>query len=220
MQVAFALNMKDARCEGYKLQEPIGILSDEASISLLRASNDPNLKPKIFYDLKLKDSPPTMARRIRRLIEMGVHGVSVWIDEEGLPMVRKMLVDNPDLAPYVCGVTVLTTVSEAECTEIHHMSRTAFLLQQSAPAAKVKMTSFVCAVNEAAAIRQQLGEMGCRAETLCPAIRIPEDDPGGQEMVATPRQARDAKASWIIVERPITDASDPRISYRRYKNAL
>jgi orotidine-5'-phosphate decarboxylase len=226
MQFSLHLTLKEEGVLAFKMQEAILGMTEEASLHFMLCTKVPRFKMRIFYDHKLKDVANTMARRIRRLVEMGVDIVSVWIDEEGLPTVIKMLHDYPELAPHVCGVTVLTTISEEQCLAIHHMERIPFLVQQAVPAAEAGMGDFVCAVNEARAVRvattpalaksKRAEGKNLRVGILSPALRLPGEEAGGQVMVATPAEAKRAGVDYGIVERPIVDATDLRGALRKY----
>lgn len=64
----------------------------------------------------------------------------------------------------------------------------------------------VCSPQEAALVRKQLPE----AVIITPGIRLPDDSSDDQARFATPEEAIAAGADYIVVGRPIRNASDPQ----------
>jgi orotidine-5'-phosphate decarboxylase len=224
MQIALALNLKLLGNLLWKIQRPIGNMTEEGTVDYLLASNQPQERSFLFYDKKLKDTASTMAREVKRLVEMGVNIVSLWIDEEGLPHVIELLEQDKKegghLAEHVCGVAVLTSISEEECRDIHHMGRKEFLVQQTEPVAKLGMRHFISAVGEVQPVRANLRSLKLpQPQIHCPGIRIKDEDHGGQKAVATLREARVLEATSAIVERPIADYADVNARFELHKKA-
>lgn len=75
----------------------------------------------------------------------------------------------------------------------------------------------VCAGTEAGAVRRAHGEA---LGTLVPGLRPAGAPVNDQARVATPREVRDAGATWVIVGRAVTAASDPAQAYEEICVAL
>jgi orotidine-5'-phosphate decarboxylase len=65
---------------------------------------------------------------------------------------------------------------------------------------------FVCSPAEVASLRSALGS---EAVLVTPGVRPANAALGDQKRVATPEQAVTDGANWVVVGRPIRDASDP-----------
>jgi orotidine-5'-phosphate decarboxylase len=65
----------------------------------------------------------------------------------------------------------------------------------------------VCSAQEAAVLRAQLGD---EFLLVTPGIRPEGSEKGDQSRVMTPKQAKQAGVSYIVVGRPITQAPDPQ----------
>jgi orotidine-5'-phosphate decarboxylase len=74
----------------------------------------------------------------------------------------------------------------------------------------------VCSAWEAALIREKLGQSFL---TVCPGIRMADDNAGDQKRVATPEFARNSGVSSIVVGRSITRSADPLKSYEQWLEA-
>ena len=113
--------------------------------------------------------------------------------------------ENPNVK--IIGVTILTSHDAASLHEIGlreepetGVLRLAELAQQSG------LDGVVCSPLEIGKIREACGEDFL---IVTPGIRPANAELGDQKRVLTPQAALDAGASWLVVGRPITAASDP-----------
>jgi orotidine-5'-phosphate decarboxylase len=51
--------------------------------------------------------------------------------------------------------------------------------------------------------------------TVTPGVRFADGDAGDQKRIATPEKANEIGSDYIVVGRPITQASNPEEAYRR-----
>jgi orotidine-5'-phosphate decarboxylase len=58
--------------------------------------------------------------------------------------------------------------------------------------------------------RRLRAEFGDKIKIVTPGIRPAGSDPGDQKRFATPREALDCGADYLVIGRPITGASDPK----------
>ncbi len=158
---------------------------------------------KVFLDLKVHDIPNTAGHAAAEAASLGAAMVTVHASG-GAAMLRACAIDST----LVLGVTVLTSLDEAELrrigfagTPLETAVRLARLAQDSG------LRGVVASPHEVAAIREVCGgEM----RIVVPGIRPDGSEAGDQRRTMTPAAAIAAGADYIVVGRPITDASDPR----------
>lgn len=119
----------------------------------------------------------------------------------------KAALDGVADPPELLAVTMLTSMDSAQVNAIG--------LDRS-PAAQVELlarmsldagiTGFVCSAQEVASLRTLTGPEGV---LVIPGIRPAGSAIGDQMRVATPAEALRQGASYLVVGRPITQASDP-----------
>jgi orotidine-5'-phosphate decarboxylase len=162
----------------------------------------------IFLDLKLHDIPNTVAAGVRAAAKMGARLLTIHTDGGAAMMVAAAAArDEMDTDMRLLGVTVLTSLTEADLREVgveHTVTRVVDMRARLASTSG--LDGVVCAVDEAKAVRQVAGH---DFTVLCPGIRPAGSDAGDQRRVATPADAVRAGANYIVVGRPITKASDP-----------
>jgi orotidine-5'-phosphate decarboxylase len=193
--------------------------------SQLFTSNGPELVRKIvntgsrvFLDLKFHDIPHQVAGAARSATELGVSMFTVHASG-GSQMMRSAVESTRETAnksgiepPYVIAVSVLTSIDNSILTEIgvsgnanDSVARLVNLAESSG------VDGVVSSPQEARSIRESIP----RAEFLIvtPGIRptgsTSSDD---QKRVATPQMALSSGASYLVVGRPITGASDPLVA--------
>ena len=164
---------------------------------------------QLFLDLKYHDIPNTVAAACRVAADMGV-----WMVDMHTAGGRRMMeaaaeaVTNHRQRPLLIGVTILTSMEQADLNELgltapiaDWASRWAALAQQSG------LDGVVCSPHEAATLRRQRGS---EFVLVTPGIR---PNPGGnqddQRRIMTPAQALEAGSSYLVMGRPITQAPDP-----------
>jgi orotidine-5'-phosphate decarboxylase len=101
--------------------------------------------------------------------------------------------------PFIVGVTRLT--SDEDSGNIKEE-----VLQASRLARGAGLDGVVCAVGEAAAVREEFGRDFI---IVTPGIRPKGFAPDDQSRVATAREAVKAGADYVVVGRPILEAKDP-----------
>jgi orotidine-5'-phosphate decarboxylase len=162
----------------------------------------------VFLDLKLHDIPNTVAGAVRSAAALGVHMMTVHAagGPAMLAAARGALGGLPD-PPELLAVTVLTSMDSAQSVAVG--------LERS-PAAQVELLArvglaegirgFVCSPQEVATLRKLTGPEGV---LVIPGIRPAGAGAGDQKRIATPAKALRLGASYLVVGRPITQASDP-----------
>jgi orotidine-5'-phosphate decarboxylase len=162
----------------------------------------------VFLDLKLHDIPNTVARTVGSAAALGVKMMT--LHAAGGPAMlaaAKAALDGVTEPPELLAVTVLTSMDQAQMNAVG--------LNRS-PAEQVELLAgmgleagihgFVCSPQEVASLRALTGPEGV---LVVPGIRPASAAIGDQKRIATPAEALRQGASYLVVGRPITQASDP-----------
>jgi orotidine-5'-phosphate decarboxylase len=162
----------------------------------------------IFLDLKFHDIPNTVAGAVRSAARLGVRMLTVHAagGPEMLKAARAGL-DGIAEPPQLLAITVLTSMDAAQLNWVgvdHSPAQQAARLAHMGLDAGLR--GFVCSPQEVAALRALTGPEGV---LVIPGIRPAGTDLGDQKRIATPAAALRQGASFLVVGRPITQASDP-----------
>lgn len=159
---------------------------------------------KIFLDLKFHDIPSTMARSIKEAAKLGVYSATVHTSA-GRTALKGIAGSRPK--PLLWGVTVLTSLSEADLGEMGvHRSPLEQALRLCEMAQWSHLDGVVASVGEASELRKLLGP---NFQIITPGIRLPNSDRGDQKRIATPQHARLTGVDFIVVGRPIFESRKP-----------
>ncbi|MFN3469490.1 MAG: orotidine-5'-phosphate decarboxylase [Novosphingobium sp.] len=169
----------------------------------------------IFLDLKLHDIPNTVAGAMQAIhvLEPAI----VTIHAQGG---RAMMEDAKAAAGEHCkvvAVTVLTSLDDADMGDLgiggsaHDQAlRLADLAQEAG------LDGIVCSGHEVGAIHKRWKN----GFFVVPGLRPAEGKLGDQKRAVTPRAARDAGASVLVIGRPISRAEDPVAAARAIEATL
>ncbi|WP_196593756.1 orotidine-5'-phosphate decarboxylase [Pectinatus sottacetonis] len=169
---------------------------------------------KIFLDLKLHDIPNTVAEGLVSLMKLGVDIFNVHTSG-GFTMMHKAAVRIHEeaekmgiIAPKLIGVTVLTSINEADWLGL---GMTASIKEQVVRLAKLAqkagLDGVVASPGEAGLIREVCGN---DFMIVTPGVRPAGTAADDQSRIATPAQALRNGASQLVVGRPIYAAADPK----------
>jgi orotidine-5'-phosphate decarboxylase len=217
--IVFALDFSDveaARVVALAVRESVGMLKVGLELFVARGPESVALGRElglpIFLDLKLHDIPETVERAVGQVAKLGARYATVHAGG-GPEMLRRAVRRAQDAATRldIVAVTVLTSMDAADLRRIGvaadgteaqavHLARLAY---------DEGVRAFVCSPKEVAAIRRALGK---DATLITPGIRpsaerAPTED--DQKRVATVTQAIRDGANWLVVGRPIRDATSP-----------
>ncbi|MBB4005227.1 MAG: orotidine-5'-phosphate decarboxylase [Aurantimonas endophytica] len=160
---------------------------------------------RVFLDLKLLDIPNTVAKGVESAIGLGAAMLTLHAYPHAM---RAAVAAARGSDVTLLGVTVLTSLDDADLTEAGYAMGVADLVRLRASQARdIGMGGIVSAVSEAAAMRALLGP---DMAIVTPGIRPAGSAAGDQKRVATPAEALAAGASHLVVARPIVQAADPR----------
>jgi orotidine-5'-phosphate decarboxylase len=164
----------------------------------------------VFLDLKLHDIPNTAASAVRSLSQLEPDMLTVHA-AGGRAMLNAAAEAARSLPhpPRLLAVTVLTSMDTAALAETGvPSSPVEQVLRLARLAAECGIEGMVCSPAEAAALRSALP----KALLVTPGIRPAGADAGDQKRIATPQFALAAGASMLVIGRPITAATDPKMA--------
>jgi len=168
-----------------------------------------DLDKKIFLDLKLHDIPRTVERAVHAAARHGAFMMTLHA-AGGRAMLSAAASAASSLGPsrpLLVAVTLLTSLDQEDLAEIGvERSPVEQVLALTDLALECGLDGVVCSVHEAAAIRDR---HGLKPVLVTPGIRPASGEHGDQKRVATPTAAVRAGSSFLVVGRPIAEASDP-----------
>ena len=158
----------------------------------------------VFLDLKLHDIPNTVAGALHSLGGLAPAIVTVHA-AGGHAMLAAARAAAP-AATKVVAVTVLTSLDDDDLRAMAVPGGAAAQVARLAALARgAGLDGVVASPHETAALRAAWPD----ALLVIPGVRPAGSDVGDQKRVMTPRAARDAGASVLVIGRPITGAADP-----------
>ena len=168
---------------------------------------------RVFLDLKFHDIPNTVAQACAAATRLGVWMLNVHA-AGGRSMlaaaraaVDQVAVEQGRAAPLLIGVTVLTSLADADLRDTGVAAPAADqTLALARLAAACKLDGVVCSAVEAPALR---GALGVAFKLVTPGIRPADSGRDDQARIITPEEAVANGADYLVIGRPITRAPDP-----------
>ncbi|HMO05884.1 MAG TPA: orotidine-5'-phosphate decarboxylase [Kiritimatiellia bacterium] len=171
------------------------------------------LGKNIFLDLKLHDIPRTVERAVSAAARHRVHLLTLHAGggKAMLEAAVQAARAGGHASTKLLAVTVLTSLdtSDLQAVGVARSPRDQ-AVALAVLAREAGVDGVVCSLHEASAIRAAVGP---DALIVTPGIRLPSNTIGDQKRVGTPRDARDAGATHLVVGRPILEADDPAAAY-------
>jgi orotidine-5'-phosphate decarboxylase len=189
-------------CEFYKVGGELFTATGPAIVEVLRSR-----QKRVFLDLKFHDIPNTVRSAARSAAAAG----AVLITVHGIGG-RTMIEAAVEGAGQNCGVlavTVLTSLDEGALSKAlgkaissvsDEVSRIAGIAREAGA------HGVVCSGQEAARI---VADHGKKLAILVPGVRLAGDSANDQSRVVTPTDAVNAGATYLVLGRTVTAASDP-----------
>ena len=174
---------------------------------------------EVFLDLKFHDIPNTVAGACRAAARLGVWMVNVHASG-GAAMMRaaREAVAAVAKPPLLIGVTILTSLSDAELGEVGLAGTAAENVERLARlAAASGLDGVVCSAEEASLLR---GALGAGFVTVTPGIRLAGEAKGDQSRVVTPEEAVRRGAHYLVIGRPVTQSPDPAATLQQIARSL
>ncbi|HTH98659.1 MAG TPA: orotidine-5'-phosphate decarboxylase [Stellaceae bacterium] len=162
----------------------------------------------LFLDLKLHDIPNTVAGGVRAVAALKPALLTIHAGG-GLAMMKAAVEAARETSPLtkILAVTILTSLDDGDLEALGYRDPVeAQVRRLAALAQQAGVDGCVCSPKEVAALRRQCG---VDFLLVVPGIRPAGVALGDQKRVMSPRNAVEAGASYLVIGRPITEASDP-----------
>ena len=192
----------------FKVGLELFIRSGPGLIDFIKSSGNAN----VFLDLKLHDIPETVFRAMEGIAGLGVAFATVHCGET--PRMLEAAVSGAKGKVGVLGVTVLTSVASEDIKAAgfrkpFYEDLTRLVIERAAVAKAAGCTGIVCSGREVKMIKKTLGRDFI---AVTPGIRPVWDDikTHDQKRVVTPDIAVKNGSDYLVIGRPIRDASNPK----------
>ncbi len=162
----------------------------------------------VFLDLKFHDIPNTVAKACGVAADLGVWMVNVHASGGSRMMAAaRKAVEQAGTGTLLIAVTVLTSMERSDLAEIglaidplEQVKRLAQLTENCG------LHGVVCSAQEAEALRQQAS---AAFKLVTPGIRPADSSADDQRRTMTASEALNAGVDYMVIGRPITQASQP-----------
>jgi orotidine-5'-phosphate decarboxylase len=160
---------------------------------------------KVFVDLKLHDIGHTVARGVESLSSLG----ATFLTVHAYPQTMRAAVEaRGDSGLKILAVTVLTSYNETDLQDAGYRHTIADLVASRAHQAKaLGIDGIVCSPEESSSLRTIVGD---QMSLVTPGIRPTGSSSGDQKRIMTPARAIAAGADYLVVGRPVVEATDPK----------
>jgi orotidine-5'-phosphate decarboxylase len=168
---------------------------------------------EVFLDLKYHDIPNTVASACRRAADLGVWMLNVHaLGGRAMLQAARDALAAVGTPPLLIGVTVLTSMGEADLREMGIAQTPAQLVLRLAGLVhECGLDGVVCSAREAAALRSRFPP---QFALVTPGIRPRGAAGDDQSRITTPAEALACGADYLVIGRPITRAPDPLAALR------
>ena len=174
---------------------------------------------EVFLDLKYHDIPNTVAGACRAAARLGVWMLNVHASGgEAMMRATREAVAGVARPPIVIGVTVLTSLADADLAQVGFPGSARDNVVRLARLARASgLEGVVCSAQEVTALRQATGG---DFVLVTPGIRLAADAPGDQARVVTPPEAVRLGADYLVIGRSITASPDPAATLESIRISL
>jgi orotidine-5'-phosphate decarboxylase len=162
---------------------------------------------QVFLDLKLHDIGNTVAKGVESVSQLG----ATFLTVHAYPQTMKAAVEGKRGSNLrILAVTVLTSYDDADLAAAgYEMNVNELAAARAAQARDTGVDGLVCSAEEAATLRTIAGPA---MVLVTPGIRPAGSVAGDQKRIMTPARAIEAGADYLVVGRPVLEASDPKAS--------
>lgn len=210
----------DSACEARALVKTLGAEAQFYKVGMeLYAAAGPDIVREladqgkdVFLDLKFFDIGETVKRATAAVVRTGASLLSV---HGSMTVMRAAIEGRGDSRLRLLGVTVLTSFDEQDMRDLGFPCEPATLVLHRALNAKdAGMDGIVASPLEAANLRRLVGP---EMLIVTPGVRSVGASRGDQKRVATPAEAIHDGASYLVIGRQVTRASDPVAAVRQIR---
>ncbi len=191
-------------CDFYKVGMELYAAGGPEFVSHLQSDGK-----KVFLDLKFYDIGETVKRATHYVCErirpalLTVHGSK--------SVMSAARAGCNGAATKLLGVSVLTSFDQQDLADLGFPVPVADLVElRVRNAVQTGMDGVVCSPLEVARVRELAGKDSI---LVTPGVRSASASAGDQKRVATPKQAMDNGASYLVIGRQVTRAADPKTVY-------
>jgi orotidine-5'-phosphate decarboxylase len=173
----------------------------------------------VFLDLKFHDIPSTVAKAVSVAADLGVWMTNVHASGGTRMMTAaREALENHGGEMLLIAVTVLTSMDDSDLQKV---GVTAVAKDQVLALANLTkhagLDGVVCSAQEAAHLKQQLGQ---DFKLITPGIRLTDSASDDQRRIVTPAQAIEQGSDYLVIGRPITQAENPMQTLQKINNSL
>ncbi len=160
---------------------------------------------QVFLDLKLHDIGHTVEKGVQSVARMG----ATFLTVHGFPQTMKAAVAGKQGSSLrVLAVTVLTSYDDSDLAAAgYDMSVAELAAARAGQARDMGVDGLVCSAEEATNLRRIVGP---GMVLVTPGIRPMGSATGDQKRIMSPARAIRSGADYLVVGRPIVEASDPK----------
>jgi orotidine-5'-phosphate decarboxylase len=171
---------------------------------------------KVFLDLKLYDISETVKRATRELCKN--EAISFLTIHGSRPVMEAAVEGRGENKTKLLAVTVLTSFDEEDLADLGYSVPVANLVElRVRKAVASRMDGVVCSPVEVARVRQ-IG--GPKLKLVTPGVRSAGTSVGDQKRVATPAEALQSGADYLVIGRQVNRAADPRKAYEEIQTEV
>jgi len=168
---------------------------------------------EIFLDLKLHDIPNTVKKSIEGLVSLPISMMTIHTSG-GLNMMKAAKKAVSDTNIKIFGVTALTSLSDEDTSVIFQRTASNQVKAMLDLAQEATIDGVVCSPHELDLVVERKSLL-----SITPGIRLSEstDD---QRRVMTPKDAISKGADYIVIGRPITNATNISEALQKIHNSI
>ncbi|MEA2839164.1 MAG: orotidine-5-phosphate decarboxylase [Methylobacteriaceae bacterium] len=160
---------------------------------------------RIFIDLKLHDIPNTVERATRQIARLGATFLTVHAYPQTM---RAAKAGAADSGLKILGVSVLTSSDDTDLQEAGYAYGVRDLVARRARQAReAGIDGLILSPQELQETRQAVGH---DLLLVTPGIRAAGGAVGDQKRIMSPARAIHEGADYLVIGRPVTEASDPQ----------
>ncbi len=191
----------------------IHVLWDRHGPSVVQRLKEAGFR-RVWVDLKLHDTPDTVALRAKEVADAGGDIVTVHISGG-----QKMMQAAKKSGIEVFGITVLTSLDKAEAVQIYHGDNILqIVMARALEAQQAGIDAVVCSPQEVAMLAGWAKLSGLKFVT--PGVRSPGKEVHDQKRVGTPAKAREDGSNLLVMGRQLTEAEDPVVELDHVEEEL
>ena len=166
----------------------------------------------VFVDLKFFDIGETVKRATAAIARTGAQMLTV---HGSMSVMRAATEGRAGFPLRLLGVTVLTSFDEQDLRDLgFSCAPEALVVQRAVNARDVGLDGVVASALEAAHLRRILGP---EMLIVTPGVRSAGASRGDQKRVATPAEALQAGANYLVIGRQVTRVNDPVAAVRQIR---